>query len=340
MRATVADIANKADVSTATVDRVLHARAGVSAANRHRVMKAARELGYFPMDGVTALPSRPTRIAFLIPFGKSVFMQDVSDSIQKVADSQPLVESCAIIALTGIGADALSVGLDQLPNDVDGIGVITTDHPKTRESLRRISEAGIRIVTIASDVQATPRSAYVGVDNYIAGRTAGQILSMAMGTRTGKVAVFYGSRAFIGHHERDSGFRAFMKETCADTTILSCIETGENGERLYDQMSRLLRTEPELCGVYCVGAGRSGLVEALEWCGRKERPAVVMHDLTQNSGLWLKEGRIDAVIDQNASLVGERAVLQLLAAIASTSEQPALHHIEPRIIVRENIPVR
>ena len=81
-------------------------------------------------------------------------------------------------------------------------------------------------------------------------------------------------------------------------------------------------------------------IDALEWCDRKERQAVVMHDLTQNSGLWLKDGRIDAVIDQNASLVGERAVLQLLAAIASTSEQPALHHIEPRIIVRENIPVR
>jgi LacI family transcriptional regulator len=45
-RATIVDIARLADVSTATVDRVLNGRQGVKEATVKRVMKAAAELGY------------------------------------------------------------------------------------------------------------------------------------------------------------------------------------------------------------------------------------------------------------------------------------------------------
>jgi len=34
----------------------------------------------------------------------------------------------------------------------------------------RAVEAGIRLVTLVSDVPAAPRSAYVGIDNRVAGR--------------------------------------------------------------------------------------------------------------------------------------------------------------------------
>ena len=101
-------------------------------------------------------------------------------------------------------------------------------------------------------------------------------------------------------------------------------------------MATILRNETTLVGVYCMGAGRKGIVEALE--GHAPRPVVVMHDLTESSRAWLVEDRIDAVIDQNAQLVGEQAVLYLLGAIASGPTKLPFHHIEPRIILRENIP--
>ena len=101
-------------------------------------------------------------------------------------------------------------------------------------------------------------------------------------------------------------------------------------------LARLLRTVPDLLAVYCVGAGRRGIVEALE--DRQDRPRIVMHDLTRNSRSWLVEDRIDAVIDQNARAVGEQAVFHLLGAIASGPSILPLTHIEPRIVLRENIP--
>jgi GntP family gluconate:H+ symporter len=47
---------------------------------------------------------------------------------------------------------------------------------------------------------------------------------------------------------------------------------------------------------------------------------------------------IDVVIDQNARLVGEQAVLRLLGSIATNSPLLALKNVETRIVLRENIP--
>jgi len=44
-----------------------------------------------------------------------------------------------------------------------------------------------------------------------------------------------------------------------------------------------------------------------------------MHDLTNSTRTWLAEDLIDVVIDQNARLVGEQAVIRLLGAIAASA---------------------
>lgn len=337
-RATIADIAEKAGVSPATVDRALNGRKGVSASNRQRVMRAARDLGYVPSEGMVVLPARPARLQFLLPLGRNAFMHDLAAGIRSYAATQPLVETCDVIALDGIGPEAFEAGLDALAPDTRGVGVLATDHPRSRDAIRRLCEAGLRVVTLASDVLSTPRSAYVGVDNYVAGRTAAQILGMLAGGRAGAVAVFVGSRDFHGHREREDGFHACLRERHPDLRPLPPVETGEDRDRVRRAMTRLLRVQDDLRAVYCVGAGRTGIVEALAEGAEARRPHVVLHDLTDNSRAWLAADRVDAVIDQNAQLVGEQAVLRLLGAIAAGPAPLPLHYIDPRIILRENIP--
>jgi LacI family transcriptional regulator len=337
-KATIPDISRKAGVSTATVDRALNGRPGVSPANRQRVLRAAKELGYLPSEGVLHLPSRPAHLEFLIPFGHNAFMRDVSNSITEFAATLPLVAACRIMALDGIGPDALIPALESLSLETEGVGLITTDHPKSRHAIQRLCEAGVRVVTIASDVPATPRSAYVGVDNRVAGRTAAQIMGMMAGAAEGSIGLFLGSRAFHGHEERESGFRALLEDRFPGFEILPAIETGEDSRRSRASMAALMRATDDLVGVYCVGAGRRGIVEALKAGGLKKRPLVVIHDLTDSSRSWLAEGLVDVVIDQNARLVGEQAVIRLLGAIAASTPLLPFKDIEPRIILRENLP--
>jgi LacI family transcriptional regulator len=339
-KTTIVDVALKAGVSTATVDRVLNSRPGVSAANRHRVLHAAKELGYLPFEGMVALPSRPVHLEFFIPMIQNGFMGELVASIRRFAATVPLVASCNIRALDGFGPESILPALETISLRTSGIGIVAADHPKSRDAIRRICEAGLRVVTIASDVPASGRSAYVGVDNTVAGRTAALLMGRMAGSGGGTIGLFLGSRAYDGHQGREAGFRAILERDFPSLSLHPPIETGESSDRTRVAMTQLMRGNPHLVGIYCVGAGRTGIVAALQEIRPERRPLVIMHDLTDRTHTWLADGTIDVVIDQNVQLVGEQAVIRLLGAIATAAPQLRLKDIEPRIILRENIPLR
>lgn len=334
-KATIPDIASMAGVSTATVDRVLNGRAGVSAANRQRVNSAAQALGYLPYQDKVALPSRPAHLEFFLPLGRSEFLHDLAASIVAFAERLPLVASCRVHDVGGLSPRNLVTALEQTSLQTNGVGIISVDHPACRKAIADLCGAGMRVVTIATDVPQTPRSAYVGVDNRMAGRTAGLVMGrMARGA--GKVALFLGSRAYHGHTEREAGFRDVIARQFPALTILPAVEVAEDGALSHQAAARLLEST-DLIGIYCVGAGRSGIARAVqEWNG--PRPFVIFHDLTDATRRLLSGDVIDVVIDQNARLTGEQAVIRLLGSIATSAPFLTLQHIEPRIILRENIP--
>ena len=338
-KATITDIAARAGLSTATVDRVLNARAGVRAANRHRVFKAAQELGYLPSEGAVVVPARPAHLEFMIPFDGNEFMREVRQAIETFAAKSPLVGSCRIHITGGIGPDEFQRALAEIAPGATGLGIMTTDHPSTRRAIAQLSEAGIPVVTIASDIPDTPRAAYVGVRDRVGGRAAARMMGLLCGAGPCEVAVFMGSRDFHGHREREAGFHETMERLFPAITVLDPIETGEDVERTRSATTGLLRHRPALRGIYCVGAGRAGVVDAVARLG-DGRPRIVAHDLTASSRHWLQDGMVDCLIDQNATLVGEQSVVRLLGAMAAGSALLSFSAIEPRIILRENLPVQ
>jgi LacI family transcriptional regulator len=333
-RATITDIAARSGLSTATVDRALNGRSGVSAVNRHRVMQAARGLGYLPSLGTMPMPARPARIALLAPHLDRAFIAQVAETIRARAAENPLVWSCRVIPLRSLAPEDLQLGIDGL-GDVEAVAVIATDTPQNQTSVNGLVAAGVKVVTLATDLTATARAFYVGVDNHAAGRTAGRITRLLTAGRSGPVAVYAGSRAFLGHQQREDGFVRSLKDH-ARLTVLPTVETHEDAARMQTAVTAQLRQTPDLAAIYCVGAGRHGIIDALK--GRADRPAVVMHDLTDASRLWLETEQIDAIIDQDAQLVGEQAVLHLLGAIAGSPTALGLKQVDPRLILLENLP--
>ena len=82
---TIYDIAEKADVSIATVSRVLNNQPRVSQTTRAHVMKVADRLGYQPHPSARSLALQQTHvIAAVIPMMTSHFYLKVLRSIQAV----------------------------------------------------------------------------------------------------------------------------------------------------------------------------------------------------------------------------------------------------------------
>ena len=340
MKATIADIARNCELSTATVDRVLNNRGGVSAANRQRVLEAAKQVGYLPMADAVTLPSRPAHLEFFLPIGQNPFMVDLAKHLEDYASRLPLVASCRIHDLKGISAKALQVAVDNLSLRANGVGVITIDHPKTRNILREIAESGAQLVTLVSDVPTAPRAAYIGIDNRVAGRTAALLMGRFLGGRSGSLAIVVGSRSYRGHEEREMGFRSVLSEDFPGLVVTSAVEINDEPEASYAPTVRILQQEPNLLGIYCVGAGRSGIAKAIKEAKLARKPVFICHDLTRATRGYLVDDVVDVVIDQKARLIAEQAIIRLLGSIASSAPYLTKKFIEPRLIFRENVPAQ
>jgi LacI family transcriptional regulator len=91
-----------------------------------------------------------------------------------------------------------------------GVVLKARDVPLIVAAVDRLAEAGIPVVTLATDLPASRRAAYVGVDNRSAGATAAYLINQ-MGIGPGTVAVTVSNDFFRGEEEREMGFRAAMR---------------------------------------------------------------------------------------------------------------------------------
>lgn len=267
-------------------------------------------------------------------------MRDLARHIEDYAARLPLVASCRIHNLAGISPNALQSAVENLSLRANGVGVIAVDHPRTRNILRDIVEAGMRLVTLVSDVPAAPRAAYVGIDNRVAGRTAALLMGRFLGGRTGHLAMVVGSRSYRGHEEREMGFRSVLNEEFPNLTVSSAVEINDEPDAGYTETMKALHDEPELLGIYCVGAGHSGVAKAIREARPNRKPVFICHDLTKDTRGHLVDDLADVVIDQNARLIAEQSVIRLLGSIASAAPYLTRKFIEPRLIFRENVPVQ
>jgi LacI family transcriptional regulator len=334
---TIADVAEAAGVSVATVDRALNGRAGVHARTRSRVMRAAQRIGYVePRPEAPQRQAADIRLAFVVPGGTNTFLANLSRSLETAAKAVPYVR-LSLHRLDTYRPEMVAEGLRTVSAMADGIGVIALDHPAVREAIRDLAAAGKQVLTLVSDISDVPRRAYVGIDNRAAGRLAGHLMGRFLRRAEGEVALFAGSLRYRGHEEREMGFRRICAEDFPGLHPLPTIEIEDDAARSYVAADALLARHPALVGAYCIGGGVRGIAQALEERGRAGRLVFIGHELTEHTRRFLVSGTMDAVIDQDPAAEARRAV-ELLAGAVRGEPMPASPMLRTQAVFRENIP--
>jgi LacI family transcriptional regulator len=347
-RATIVDVAREAQVSTATVDRVLNGRRGVRSITVEKVLRAARRLDYLPNEEAFRPPagrlvdigaSHARTYDFVLPAGSNTFMKDLADQIGELHEAlAPLPVSGRVHFIEGFNPEALANALTRIGRDSMGIAFIALEHPFVREAVRHLVERGVSVVTLVSDLSGSKRSGYVGVDNRAAGRTAGMLLGRFIGPRPGKIAMIAGSLSYRGHEEREMGFLHIISEAYPDLEIVGLREGQDDTERNYTQTRGLLKQHPDLMGIYNIGAGSAGVGIALRESGRGGHICFVGHELTSDTRSLVIEGVMDAAIAQNPRREAIDACRMLMNVQAG--REPNAGIVPPRIdiYIRENLP--
>ncbi len=333
MRPTLHDLAKAANVSTATADRALNNRKGVSPRTRALVLQTAHAIGYL---AETPTAPRPVHLAVLLPRGTNAFVNDLRHHLDRFAKSDPAL-TLEFPEIPDSSPEAMVAALNAATH-TDGLAVLARDHPLVLDALRRMGHGGKPFVTLASDVPGSGRLAYIGIDDTRAGRLAGQIITRFLGPRPkGKIALFAGSLSYRGHQEREMGLRQYLAEEAPALNLLAVRESGENRNQAQAQMAELLSDHPDLVAVYNAGGGTQGIARALKSADRWRDTVFVAHDLTDPNKALLLEGTLDAVIDQSARTEAAEVLATLTAAIRGQDHQFTAP--QPQLILRENLPI-
>src|ERR1700732_2093329 len=337
---TLKDIARQAGVSLATVDRVLHNRAGVRPDTVARVNEAIERNAFRPHVAAAELArGRARRFAFVMPAGPNLFMQQIQSYLQEMSSWLSARRLAVGMVVTDVFDPAvLASTLESLAGDFDGVAVVALDHPSVRAAINDLVDGGTKVVTLVSDVPSSRRYHYVGIDNIAAGRTAGALIGRLVGPKPGKVAIVAGSQGLRDHAERIFGFNQVLSSDFPKLQVLLPVEGRDEDDISENLTVRLLSAHPDMVGLYNVGAGTQGVAKAVTDSGRANETVFIGHDLTNFTRRLLLRGVMDALIVQDPGHEARSVVRVLLALVRQEPILAEQEKIRIDIIMRDNLP--
>lgn len=332
------EIAQAANVSTTTVNRVLNEHGSVAPATRARVVAAAKQLGVPRV--LPDLRHGVTRLDVILARSPTPFFRRLEFALQQ---SMQVLDPRIVVHRHVLDEDddqQIARTILQPPQRRDGLVVAIHDTPLVREALRSVIAQGVRVVTLMSDIDEVARLHYAGIDNLLAGRTAGLFIGR-LARRAGHVLVLSNSLAYRAHVDRTTGCRAVIDERFSRLTCGEPIECFDDPDRAYLAASNALRAlGSDLVGVYHSGAGSSGIAAALERAGRAGEVVWVGHELSDEHRSLLARGTMDLVIDQDPDRQVLSSLQNLLHACGWLDAAPADGPNEFRLFCAENLPAR
>lgn len=326
-RATIADVAHRSGVSTATVSRVLSGAVPARAATRERVLAAARELDYRPSGIARALKRDETRtIGLLITDIGNPFFPQIVRAIEDEAHRRGYG---VVLCNAADDPDRELAYLDLLlERRVDGL--IVASARTTGRHADRLAEVPMPVVLVNAQAP-TGRLSSITVAHRHGSRMAARHLLSLGHRRIGHVAG--PSLQAAAARLRLAGVSDALREAGLDAATLAVAEGDEHvdgGERAAEQ---LLAEDPLPTGIVCYNdLSAIGALRAIRRAGLQV-PADVSVVGFDDIELAAWTDPPLTTIRQPTDALGRWAVERLTTGPAGP--EPASHVVlEPSLVVR------
>jgi LacI family transcriptional regulator len=331
---TYADIALRAGVGSATVERVLNERGGVTPGTVERVLAAARALDY-----PKRLPEAHRgllRIEAILVRPETTFFSRLSQAFARIAET--LDSSVALHRTFVDERDGAAIAERILAPGVRRAGLILAvpDDPLVRNASIKVQTGGLPVVQMVTEISGLD-APYVGIDNYAAGRMAGLLISR-MQTRPGQVVAFCHSAIYRGHRDRIRGFSDYLEaRPRGDLGFVQVCFGRDEGDLSRELAWEALDSWPSVVGLYNAGGANASIADGLRRHPKGKTVLFVGHELTERSAAALREGVMAAAFDQNPEAQAQRAIEWMLARLGLHQEPVDTAPIRFVTVTAENI---
>lgn len=260
MRFTLNDIAQKAQVSTVTVHKVLHGKPGVSESTRARILKIVEEMNYVINPMASSLKRETLTIAIIYPELEeelNYFFKQIRQGVDAAENSLKDFNVSLIRYTCGGTWQEQAKILEKLAEEqsVDGVVIYCWDDEALNPYFDTLETHNIPVVTFHSDAVNSCRIASVTAPDVKTGELAAEFMSMIV-PNPGHLLVLSGNTMQKVLRDNASGFHDYLHENRPDLKILE-LKNFQTSEQLFDLIPKYQQVFPELQGIYCTNARNS-----------------------------------------------------------------------------------
>ncbi len=339
---TIKQIAEITNVSRGTIDRVLNNRGGVSPETEKKVRSAIEALNYLPNKAGKNLAVRKRKLKFgfilFSPSSYNPFFKIVEDGIkEKAMELQEFGVSVDIRYAPFNAHDQQLELLDYFAkNEFNGIAITALNVPEIAKKINEVSELGIPVVTVNTDIPNSARLAYVGSNYYKCGEVAANVMGLIT-NGSSKVGIISGSYNIMCITERSAGFADYLSHNYPDIEIIDIAYNNQYDEiENYLITKKMLEAHPEISGLFLASAGVSGACRAVKEFDRNIK--VIAYDLVPSSKQLLEQNIVSAIIDQEPMYQGKMPLEILFeAATVGTTSINKFYYTDAIIKVQANL---
>lgn len=342
-RIRIKDIAQLADVSVGTVDRVIHGRSGVSEASRKRVEEILKQLDYQPNMYASALASnKKYAFACLLPKHKEgEYWSDVEKGIHEAVSTYSDFHISANITYYDrydfrSFTDASRAIINQQP---DGVMFAPTIPQYSKELTDGLQKLDIPYIYIDSNIQEIPPLAFFGQNSRQSGYFAARML-MLLAARSKEVVIFREIHdGIVGSNQqerREIGFRQYMQEHHPDCNILELDFRAEDYANNTQMLDDFFRAHPQVKNGITFNSKAYIIGEYLQLRQKKDFN-LIGYDLLEPNVACLKEGNVSFLIAQQPELQGFNSIKTLCDHLIFKKEVTCINYMPIDLLTKETI---
>ena len=337
-KATLLDLAQALNLSTATVHRALYDHDSVRPATKARVRQVAKELGYRPNLAARFLKSnRAFRISVNTLQGTTSFWDEVRAGISDEVLSQPVqnmeLEFRTYPRLGEGDEEAFAAAVD---SHADGIITFPSRPRALQQWIRRVAPSKIPVICVATDAPGSGRQGVVSVDTMVSGSLAADLMGKFM-QGSGKVAVTLSAMSIQEHAEKCRSFEGTLRSFYPNMPLVGTIEEHDVESEAYDKCRELFRSHPDLAGIYVTTEASIPVLKAARDAQVLDRLTVITTDLFPALIPEIRSGAVQATIYQRPRTLGRMAFRLLRQHLVEGGVSTQHLMLSPHLVMRGNL---
>jgi len=339
----IKDIAEKAGVSTGTVDRVLHKRGRVSPIAEKKVQEVLKALNYQPNFIARALGANKN-------YNVAVLMPDPAQDGYWRAPEKGIALASSDFISHGISLDKYiydqtnPVSFEQQANELlkkyyDGVIVAPLFFQQYLAFYKTCVERKIPAILFNTNIKEFPKLSFIGQDSYQCGRLAAHLLTYSSKLNKGKIVILHleddlETSAHLMRKEK--GFRDYFDQQEMDQSIIALNFKSPLKDSLVNHLDSLFDSYRNIQAIFVSTSKAFEVAAYLEGVGLSEI-LLIGFDLLPENIKYLKTGAIDFIINQNAFKQGYKAVECFVDYLILKKEVKEIIYLPLDVITKENV---